>query len=199
MVNNLACTFIPQNINFEQFFCREQHKEIYIAFAVERTNTSAEYSYESESPIYKWAGKHFDLLHTVKTHGARKVMAFITGNSQFLSFANFQDDEGETNIYTEIFKYDLHSEKFIAHQKILTNAATDIKFFCFSLDSTKESFLAIANNFEQGNLSVNVITHNKIKYCNIFLQTSTVVEIMKHILSYTSSLTIIFCRSKVFP
>lgn len=167
-----------------------------MAFAVERTNTSGEYSFESESPIYKWVGKHFDLLHTVKTYGARKVMAFTTGNSQFLSFANFQDNEEETNIYTEVFKYDLHSEKFVAHQKILSNAATDAKFFCYTLDSAKESFLAIANNFEQG--SVIVITHTSRKFCNIYLQISTAVEIMKHILLYTSSLTTIFCPFKVF-
>lgn len=117
------------------------------------TNQSGEISYEVNTPIYKLLGDYFDIVQYIKTYGAKRVATFKTGNSFFLATANAMNDNGETSIHSEIFKYDLDSSTFVVHQKILTKAAHDIKYFCFKLDSVSDSFLAVANHFVEGNVS----------------------------------------------
>lgn len=57
---------------------------------------------------------------------------------------------GNTNIDSEIFRYDLNSGKFSIYQRLRTNAAVDIKYFCFESPDATESFLIVANLFEKG-------------------------------------------------
>lgn len=57
---------------------------------------------------------------------------------------------GDTDTYSEIFKYDIHNGKFLSHQKIHTHAASDIKYFCFQQNHDLEIFLVVANSYELG-------------------------------------------------
>lgn len=56
----------------------------------------------------------------------------------------------ETEIFSEIFKYDIHDEKFVSYQKLFTHGANDIKYFCFKQNNIQESFLIVANSYELG-------------------------------------------------
>lgn len=118
-------------------------------------NTNGAISYEVKTPIYKFLGKYFDIVHYIQTYGAKRVAAFNTGNSYFLAVANSRNNEDKTNIHSEIFKYDLDSGEFRPHQKILTKAANDIKHFYFKLDDVRETFLAVANHYSEGNVLKN--------------------------------------------
>lgn len=106
-------------------------------------------SYETNMTVYKWLGKHFDIVQQLPTYSAQKLTAFHLGNSYFLAVANKRNDRGESNIYSEIFKYDLDSQQFVPHQRISTKSASDIKFFCFNVENVREAFLIVANNFDE--------------------------------------------------
>ncbi|KAK5643847.1 hypothetical protein RI129_007692 [Pyrocoelia pectoralis] len=123
-----------------------EHNEIFMTVA---THMKGEYQYEVNQPIYQWFGRHFDQIDYIKTYGARKITPFIIGNSHFLAVANFQNNFGNTNIYSEIFKYNRHWNKFESYQKILTQAAVDVKHFSFETEIGAEHFLIFANLFDK--------------------------------------------------
>lgn len=57
---------------------------------------------------------------------------------------------GNTDVHSTIFRYDIHEEKFVHHQDILTHGAIDIKYFCFKQNHVQEIFLVIANSHHLG-------------------------------------------------
>lgn len=70
------------------------HHEVFMSSAHFMTNRSGNISYEVESPIYKWKGGHFDLVQTIPTKGAKKMVPFKVGSGHFLAIANSQDNQG---------------------------------------------------------------------------------------------------------
>lgn len=125
-----------------------------MAVAEQLQNNSGNITYEVQTTIYKWLGEHFDIMQNITTYNAQILTPFTIGKSHYLAVANNRDDRGETQIYSEIFKYDLDMDKFVSHQRILTKAARDIKFFCFLVENVKESFLIVANYFDQGKVMI---------------------------------------------
>jgi hypothetical protein len=54
-------------------------------------------------------------------------------------------------IDSEIFRYDLTTGKFNLYQKLPTEAAVDIKSFCFQSNQITENFLVYASEYHTGN------------------------------------------------
>jgi hypothetical protein len=130
------------------------HNDVYMSVAQFMSNKTGNIHYEIELPIYKWLGGHFDLVQIIPSKGATRVAPFVADNSHFLAIANFRDDRGQTRIYSQIYKYDYHGEKFELYQNILTRACNDIKVFSLSHDRRKDVFLVVANSHEKGNCFV---------------------------------------------
>ncbi|KAF5285037.1 hypothetical protein FQR65_LT02349 [Abscondita terminalis] len=124
-----------------------EHHQVFMVLASSKRNEND--SFEMEVPIYQWLGRHFDIVNYITTYGARKITPFIIENSHYLAVANFQNNLGKTNIYSEIFKYNRHLNIFESYQKIMTKAAVDVKYFHFEGDHGKEHFLIFANLFEK--------------------------------------------------
>lgn len=61
--------------------------------------------FEAYTPIYKWQGRHFDLIQFIGTSGVLKVSHFSVDGVHFLGVANSKSDNRE---YTclGIFKVD---------------------------------------------------------------------------------------------
>lgn len=108
-------------------------------------------TYETTTLVYKWLGGHFDIISQLNTYNAQKLAAFQVGNAHFLAVANGRNDRGESDIFSEIFKYDLDAQTFLPHQRIATKSARDIKFFGFVVENFRETFLVVANYFDEGN------------------------------------------------
>ncbi|XP_046394283.1 uncharacterized protein LOC124162007 [Ischnura elegans] len=128
----------------------EDLNEVYMAVAISQVNQSTHISYEAESIIFRWLGEHFDLITTIKTYNARCVTPFKIGSTMYLAVANHMNNHDETDIDSEIFKYNLNEDRFVSHQKIRTHGAMDIKFFSSANKRKREHFIAVANSFEMG-------------------------------------------------
>lgn len=113
---------------------------------------SNETSYEASTFVYKWLGKDFHAIQQFTTYNAQKIATFRIGNSHFLAVANNRNDRGESNVFSEVFKYDLEEQKFVPHQRIASKSANDVKFFGFAVEHIRESFLVIANYFDEGKI-----------------------------------------------
>lgn len=74
---------------------------MFLAITLEMYQAEEEIIYEIDSPIYKWLGKHFDVVQHLRTYGARCITPFIIKNSHFLAVANFQNNHGSysSNIF----------------------------------------------------------------------------------------------------
>ncbi|XP_074037516.1 closca [Leptinotarsa decemlineata] len=109
-------------------------------------------TFRVKNPLYKWRGKHFDMIQRVKTSGCRRISPFSIGGVHFVALANSQADEGNKKIYSEILKYNVQTEKFEVFQRILTYACRDIRYFEIGINHEVEHFLIVANfEYEDGN------------------------------------------------
>lgn len=68
----------------------------------------------------------------------------------------------ETDIDSEIFRYNIHSGKFSLYQKLRTHAAVDIKYFCFESNEKTEGFLVVANNYRKGKNILNLFNMKEV-------------------------------------
>lgn len=107
----------------------------------------------AQSMIYKWLGGHFDMIQHINTTCAVRLTPFTIGKSRFIAIAN-QGDDGTSDTFSEIFKYDLAKEKFVSYQKIATRGANDIKFFGFRStagpERSQDYYIVIANMYSKG-------------------------------------------------
>ncbi|XP_056638010.1 uncharacterized protein LOC130446041 isoform X2 [Diorhabda sublineata] len=105
--------------------------------------------------LYKWRGRHFDDLQDVHP-GATRISPFMIGDSGFVAVAynvSYNGDENE-NVYSEILKYNVNTEKYELFQKILTYACDDIKYFEIDTvegtrENEKDRFLVVANSYKK--------------------------------------------------
>ncbi|XP_018568702.1 uncharacterized protein LOC108908983 [Anoplophora glabripennis] len=127
----------------------EQERSMYMAIAQYMKEGTSGTVLETYTPIYKWQGRHFDLIQFIGTAGVRKVSHFSVEGVHFLAVANSKSDDAET--YSEIFKYDVEREMFLPFQRIRTYGCRDIKAFKIPLEEEEEEhFLVVANTGEEG-------------------------------------------------
>ncbi|KRT79232.1 hypothetical protein AMK59_8137 [Oryctes borbonicus] len=126
----------------------ENTNGLFLSVVREKENST----YTSTCLIYKWLGRYFDEVnHEITTYGSRSVTAFSVGSLDFMAIANYKDDEGQTGIYSEIFKYNVDTERYEPHQKLFTNGAVDILFFSLKYYGLEEAYLVVANSEKNEN------------------------------------------------
>lgn len=141
---------ISNHFAFFSFNFREQNSEIFLAVAQAIQIRTNETSYDTTTVIYKWLGEHFDIIQELPSYHPQKLAFIQIGNTNFLAIANNRNDRGESNIFSEIFKYDLQTQQFLSHQRIATKSAKDVKFFSFTVENFRETFMIIANYYDEG-------------------------------------------------
>ncbi|XP_054259510.1 uncharacterized protein LOC128984235 [Macrosteles quadrilineatus] len=119
----------------------------YAAVTISENPAGSPKPYSTLSPVYRWLGSSFDMIDTLPTYNPRAIVQFNIRSSVFIAVANYQNDYGETMIDSEIFRYDLMSGKFHVYQKLPTEAAIDIKSFCYQSNQISENFLIYASAF----------------------------------------------------
>ena len=97
-----------------------------------------------------WENNAFQLLlnNKLEVYGAKDIEAFSIHHKSFLAVANSKNDEGETQIDSEIFIYSPTARAFESFQKLRTEAANDWEFFSIGEGLTTEYFLAVANMYK---------------------------------------------------
>ncbi|KAG5875471.1 hypothetical protein JTB14_016238 [Gonioctena quinquepunctata] len=98
-----------------------------------------------EMPLYKWRGKHFDIVQRLGTSRCTRISPFAIGDVHFVALANSQADEGDEKTYSEILRYNVQTEEFEVFQRILTHACKDIRYFRIYMNNEMEHFLIVAN------------------------------------------------------
>lgn len=73
---------------------REDMNEIFMAITQKMSVNETGITYEVKSPIYKWLGKHFDIINYIDTYYAKKIVSFKIGTVQYLAVANFKNNRG---------------------------------------------------------------------------------------------------------
>lgn len=66
----------------------------------------------------------------------------------YVAVANFEDDNGKTDIFSDIYKYDHRQQSFQPYQKIETHAVDDIRHFEFTYGAIHDDYLIVANEFD---------------------------------------------------
>jgi hypothetical protein len=61
---------------------------------------------------------------------------------------NYRENNGTTNAFSTIMRYDLNERRFVEHQKIFTNAITVGRYFYLDHREKRQHFLFIGNSFE---------------------------------------------------
>ncbi|XP_072039524.1 LOW QUALITY PROTEIN: uncharacterized protein [Amphiura filiformis] len=97
------------------------------------------------SAAYLWLGAHFDRFASFPTHGVRDIHAFTIHQRKYLAIANYEDNNGNVNINSEILVYDSHLHDLEHFQFIETKGARDWEYFGSGAVSSR-AFLAVVNN-----------------------------------------------------
>ncbi|EEC15376.1 hypothetical protein IscW_ISCW021002 [Ixodes scapularis] len=93
---------------------------------------------------------YFDKYASVESRVVRDLEPFSIHNSDFLVVVNQRFSKDTAKVSTVVFKYDISRNAWKTLQEIPTYAATDAEFFTLGrYASTKEFFLAVANQYEQ--------------------------------------------------
>ncbi|XP_074651665.1 adhesion G-protein coupled receptor V1-like [Tubulanus polymorphus] len=110
-------------------------------------NSGAIGNYETKSRLYEIneAGV-VKVIQDFYTRNGQKATVFTQGLDQFAVIVNYQDNSGETNINSELYKWEQNAGSFssMAAQYISTIGARDVTSFKIN----QQLYLCIANNYD---------------------------------------------------
>lgn len=113
------------------------------------------YSYDTSatSPltictIYKFDESHFNKMDDLPCQNARVIEFFTVNHNIMILIGNYRENNGTTDAFSSIMRYDLNLQRFIEHQKILTNAIAVGRHFFLDHQNERQHFLFIGNTFE---------------------------------------------------
>ncbi|XP_070504102.1 uncharacterized protein clos, partial [Chironomus tepperi] len=135
-------TFAESNQIGVSLWSRDQ--DLYLVYSFNTgTNSTLE-----KCTVFKLSANNFNPIDTLPCQNAR-VIEFFTVNHHFMVLVgNYRENNGTTNAFSSIMRYDLTQRRFIEHQKIYTNAITVGKYFYLDHQNQRQHFLFIGNSFE---------------------------------------------------
>ncbi|KAG5674647.1 hypothetical protein PVAND_004601 [Polypedilum vanderplanki] len=119
-------------------------KDLYLVYTY-KTNHSSPLQ---KCTIFKLASNNFNPVDTLPCQNARVIEFFTVNHDLMILVGNYQENNGTTNAFSSIMRYDLSQQQFIEHQKIYTNAITVGKYFFLEREHKRHHFLFIGNSFE---------------------------------------------------
>lgn len=98
--------------------------------------------------VFKLSGTTFNPMDNLPCQNARTIEFFTVHHDLMVLVGNYRENNGTTNAFSSIMRYDLNLQKFVEHQKIFTNAIAVGKYFFFDHQDQRQHFLFIGNSFE---------------------------------------------------
>lgn len=119
-------------------------KNLYLVYSY---NTDANSPIE-KCTVFKLTGSNFNAIDSVPCQNARIIEFFTVNHDLMLLIGNYRENNGTTNAFSTILRYDLAQRHFIEHQKLYTNAISVGKYFFLDHENQRQHFLFIGNSYE---------------------------------------------------
>lgn len=136
--------FARLNQNNVRLWSRES--SIYLMFSY-NTDASSDLNI---CTVYKLGETFFDRIDKLPCQNARVIEFFTVHHDLMLLIGNYQGNNGTTNTFSTIMRYDLNQKAFVEHQKISTEAIAVGKYFYLDHRDQRQHFLFVGNSFEVG-------------------------------------------------
>ncbi|CAL4102700.1 unnamed protein product, partial [Meganyctiphanes norvegica] len=107
--------------------------------------------YHTDNTMYHWTGSYFQQIEeggTLPGNSVRSLLHFQASNNHYIAMANFENNKGEHNIFSNIFKYSLSLERYEMWHHIPTKGARHFAAFTLGTGMNTENFLVVANYCE---------------------------------------------------
>lgn len=104
--------------------------------------------------IFKLAGTHFNPMDDLPCQNARVIEFFTVHHDLMVLVGNHRENNGTTNTFSSVMRYDLNQQRFIEHQMISTNAIAVGRYFHLDHQEQRQHFLFIGNEFEVNEFGV---------------------------------------------
>lgn len=115
------------------------------------------YSYDTDSTselnvctVFKLVGTFFNSMGDLACQNAHVIEFFTVHHDLMLLIGNYKENNGTSNTFSSIMRYDLNRKAFVELQKIFTNAISVGKYFYLDHRDQRQHFLFIGNLFEIG-------------------------------------------------
>lgn len=119
------------------------------------------YSYDTSSDsqlnvctVFKLEGTNFNPIDNLPCQNARVIEFFTCHHNLMVLIGNYRENNGTTNTFSSIMRYDLNQQRFVEHQKISTQAITVGRYFFLDHQDQRQHFLFIGNSFELNEFGV---------------------------------------------
>ena len=107
------------------------------------SNYYNDFSFSTNSFIYKWNSNKFEKIQNIATEGAVNAETFVINNETFIAFANHggwrSSPQNQDSVQSAVFKWS--GQQFVKLQSFQTYYAWDVKSF----SDNGSTFLAFAN------------------------------------------------------
>ncbi|XP_060530312.1 uncharacterized protein LOC132704368 [Cylas formicarius] len=100
---------------------------------------------KSTVTIYKWLGKHFDLVQSITSSNVAKSIPFSIHGQQFLVLLRSELHTDELESYSHIYKFDPDEMKYVLFQRIFTPNSKNLRYFTSTINGKPEHFFVIDN------------------------------------------------------
>lgn len=117
---------------------------LYLVFSYDTFSTSP----LNACTVFKLTETNFNPMDDLPCQNAHAIEFFTVHHHLMVLVGNYRENNGTTDAFSLILRYDLNLEKFVEHQKILTNAIAVGKYFFFDHQDQRQHFLFIGNSFE---------------------------------------------------
>lgn len=98
--------------------------------------------------IFRLTETNFNPMDELPCQNARVIEFFTVHHDLMILIGNYRENNGTTNTFSTIMRYDLNQQQFVVHQKIFTNAITVGRYFYLDHQEQRQHFLFIGNSFE---------------------------------------------------
>jgi hypothetical protein len=141
LINNMQ-TFAELNQLKVRLWNREQN--LYLVYSY-HTNSSSPLTM---CTVFKLITTSFDPIDNLPCQNARVIEFFTVNHDLMVLIGNHRENNGTFNAVSTIMRYDLTHQKFVEHQKLLTNGITVGKYFFLDQLLQRQHFIFVGNLYE---------------------------------------------------
>lgn len=127
-----------------------RNKNLYLVYTYNTDSSSI----LEKCTLFKLSERNFNPIDKLPCQNAHVIEFFTINHDLMVLIGNYQENNGTTNAFSTILRYDLALRRFTNYQKIYTNAITVGKYFYLDHQNQRQHFLFVGNSFELNEFGV---------------------------------------------